>query len=277
LRLGNADFHIVSDGLAWMDGGGHFGLVPKVLWGRVVQADELNRIPMALNCLLVVSEGKRILVDTGFGDKLSPRERQVWSVAGENRLVGDLRRLGLAPEDIDIVINTHLHSDHCGGNTMLRNGEVVPTFPRAEYWIQRLEWADARYPNERTRATYLAENFVPLEERGQLRLLYGDTRVTSEVRCVVTRGHTRAHQSVIIESGGETAIYLGDLASWTIQMERLAWTSAFDVEPLETIETKRRIRDWALEKTALLIFEHDSRVQKGYLREGKGKYKVETV
>jgi glyoxylase-like metal-dependent hydrolase (beta-lactamase superfamily II) len=277
LRLGNADLHIVSDGLAWMDGGGHFGLVPKVLWEKVVQADELNRIPMALNCLLVVSEGRRILVDTGFGDKLSAKERQIWSIAGQSRLVGDLRRLGFAPEDIEIVINTHLHSDHCGGNTVLRDGQVVPTFPRAEYWIQRLEWADARYPNERTRGTYLAENFVPLEEHGQLRLLYGDTRVTSEVRCVVTRGHTRAHQSVVIESGGETAIYLGDLASWTILMERLAWISAFDVEPLETIETKRRVRNWALEKNALLIFEHDSRVQMGYLREDEGKYRVEAV
>jgi glyoxylase-like metal-dependent hydrolase (beta-lactamase superfamily II) len=277
LRLGNADLHIVSDGLAWMDGGGHFGLVPKVLWEKVVQADELNRVPMALNCLLIESKGKRILVDTGFGDKLSSKERQIWSIAGENRLVGDLRRLGFAPEDIDIVINTHLHSDHCGGNTVWRDGEAVPTFPRAEYWIQRLEWADARYPNERTRATYLAENFVPLEERGQLCLLCGDTRVTSEVRCVVTRGHTRAHQSVVIESGGETAIYLGDLASWTILMERLAWISAFDTEPLETIETKRRIRDWALEKGALLIFEHDSQVQMGYLRENKGETKVEAV
>lgn len=277
MHLGKTNLYIVSDGLAWMDGGGHFGLVPKVLWEKMVQADELNRVPMALHCLLIVSEGKRILVDTGFGDKLSPKERQIWSIAGESRLVEDLRRLDFAPEDIDIVINTHLHSDHCGGNTILSEGEAVPTFPHAEYWIQRLEWADARYPNERTRATYLAENFVPLEERGQLRLLYGDTRVTSEVHCVITRGHTRAHQSVVIESGGETAIYLGDLASWTIQMERLAWTSAFDVEPLETIETKRRIRDWALEKDALLIFEHDSRVRMGYLREGEGKYKVEAV
>jgi glyoxylase-like metal-dependent hydrolase (beta-lactamase superfamily II) len=277
LRLGNTSLYIVNDGFAWMDGGGHFGLVPKVLWEKVVQADELNRIPMALNCLLVVSEGKRILVDTGFGDKLSPKERQIYSIAGENRLVGDLCRLGFAPDDIDIVINTHLHSDHCGGNTILREGEVVSTFPRAEYWIQRLEWADARYPNERTRATYLTENFVPLEKRGQLRLLYGDTRVTAEVGCIVTRGHTRSHQSVVIESGGETAIYLGDLASWTIQMERLAWISAFDAEPLETIETKRRIKNWALEKNALLIFDHDSRVQMVYLREEKGEYKVETV
>jgi len=289
LRLGNADLRIVSDGLAWMDGGGHFGLVPKMLWEKAVQADELNRVPMALNCLLIESEGKRILVDTGFGDKLSPKERGIYGIAGGNRLVGDLRRLGFAPEDIEIVINTHLHSDHCGGNTVLRFGEVsdqrfgkvsdrcrevVPTFPRAEYWIQRLEWAGARWDSERTRATYLAENFVPLEESGQLRLLYGDTRVTSEVRCVVTRGHTRAHQSVVIESGGETAIYLGDLASWTIQMERLAWISAFDVEPLETIETKRRIRDWALEKDALLVFDHDSRVRMGYLRKEDGEYPV---
>ena len=277
MRLGNADLHIVSDGLAWMDGGGHFGLVPKVLWEKVVRADELNRIPMSLSCLLIESEGKRILVDTCFGDKLSPKERQIWSIAGENRLVGNLRCLGFVPEEIDIVINTHLHSDHCGGNTILWEGEVVPTFPRAEYWTQRLEWADACYPNERTRATYLAENFVALEKHGQLHLLYGDTRVTSEVRCMVTRGHTRAHQSVVIESGGETAIYLGDLASWTIQMERLAWISAFDVEPLETIETKRRIRDWALERDALLIFGHDSRVQMGYLREKDGKYKVVEV
>jgi glyoxylase-like metal-dependent hydrolase (beta-lactamase superfamily II) len=232
---------------------------------------------MALNCLLIVSEGKRILVDTGFGDKLSPKERQIWGIADERRLVGDLSRLGFSPADIDIVINTHLHSDHCGGNTVLQLGEAVPTFPRAEYWVQRLELADARYPNERTRATYLAENFMPLEERGQLRLLYGDTRVTSEVRCVVTRGHTRAHQSVVIESGEETAIYLGDLASWAILMERLAWVSAFDVEPLETIETKRRIRNWALEENALLIFEHDSRVGMGHLHEADGKYEVEAV
>jgi len=277
LRLGNADLHIVSDGLAWMDGGGHFGLVPKVLWERVVQVDELNRIPMALTCLLVVSQGKRILVDTGFGDKLSPKERQFWSIAGESRLVGDLQRLGFAPEEIDIVINTHLHSDHCGGNTVWRDGAIVSTFPRAEYWIQRLEWADARYPNERTKATYLGENFLPLKERCQLRLLYGDTRVTSEVRCVITRGHTRAHQSVVIESSGKTAIYLGDLASWTIQMEHLAWTSAFDTEPLETIEAKRHIRDWALENNVLLIFEHDSQVQMGYLRKADGEYKVEAV
>jgi glyoxylase-like metal-dependent hydrolase (beta-lactamase superfamily II) len=251
VRLGGVNLHIVSDGVTWSDGGGPFGLVPKVLWEEVIQPDELNRVPMSLNCLLIESEGKRILVDTGHGDKLSDKERQYMNLAGERRLLGSLERLGLAPEDIDIVINTHLHGDHCGGNTSFlggRDGQPMPTFPRAEYWIQRLEWADASYPNERTKGTYFAHNFVPLEESGQVRLLYGDTRVTSEVRCIITRGHTRAHQSVVIESEGKAAIYLGDLSPLAVMMERLAWVPAYDVEPLETIETKRRIRQWALEK-----------------------------
>ena len=278
MQLGNVNLHIASDGVTWSDGGGPFGLVPKVLWEKVIQPDELNRVPMSLNCLLIESEGKRILVDTGHGDKLSAKERKFMNIVGERRLIGSLERLGLAPEDIDIVINTHLHRDHCGGNTSFfggRDGQPVPTFPRAEYWIQRLEWADASYPNERTKGTYFAHNFVPLEERGQVHLLYGDTRVTSEVRCIITRGHTRAHQSVIIESEGKVAIYLGDLSPLAVMMERLAWVSAYDVEPLETIETKRRIRQWALENKALLIFDHESQVPMGYLQEANGKFKVE--
>ncbi len=277
MRVGNVEIYIVSDGTFRMDGGAVFGLVPKVLWEKIITPDELNRVPMSLNCLLIISEGKRILVDTGMGDKLSPKEREIFSLYGERRLLRSLEELGFSPEDIDIVINTHLHSDHCGGNTMAADGETIPTFPRAEYWIQRLEWADAAFPNERTRATYLAPNFIPLWERGKVRLLYGDTRVTSEVRCIVTRGHTRAHQSVLIESRGEKALYLGDLAPWAINMERLAWIPAFDVEPLETIETRRRIQQWATEEKALLFFEHDPFFPAGRLVEENGRYVVKPV
>lgn len=271
MRIGNAECFLVSDGEFRIDGGGHFGLVPKVLWEKFFPADELNRVATALNCLLILSEGKRILVDTGFGRKLSPKELEIYGLQGERSdLLNNLQRLGFAPEDIDIVINTHLHSDHCGGNTILRDGKAVPTFPNAQYWIQRLEWADALYPNERTRNTYLPENLLPIQEAGQLHLLFGDTRVTGEVRCQVTRGHTRAHQCVIIESAEEAAIFLGDLASMAIKMERLGWISAFDAEPMETLETKRSIRNWALEKHALLIFEHDLHMPMGYLvKEGE--------
>ena len=277
MHVGNAELRVVSAGRFMIDGGAAFGLVPKVLWERIIQPDALNRIPMALNCLLIESHGKKILVDTGFGDKLPPKQREILALQDDNGLIGNLERLGITPDQIDIAINTHLHSDHCGGNTILRGGEVVPTFPNAEYWIQRLEWADALHPNERTRATYLPENFVPLEREGQLRLLEGDARVTPEVRCLVTRGHTRAHQSVAIESAGRRAIYLGGLAPLTINIERLAWVPSFDVEPLETMEAKRRIRRWAIEKEVLLIFEHDMKTTMGYLRQGGEKYKVEAI
>ncbi len=277
MQFGSTELYMVSDGLCWMDGGAAFGLVPRVLWEKVIPPDELHRVPTALNCLLIRSEGKNILVNTGLGNKLSDKQRKVFDLQRDGDLLEKLAALGLLPADIEVVINTHLHSDHCGGNTVPRGAEIVPTFPRAEYWIQRLEWSEACYPNERTRGTYLADNFRPLEEHGQLRLLYGDTRVTSEVRCVITRGHTRAHQSVVIESEGKTAIYLSEVAPFTANMERLAWVAAFDVEPLESIETKRRIMRWALEKEALLIFEHDTKIPLGYLREQERQYKVEAL
>jgi len=278
--IGKVEIEVVSDGTVLEDGGGAFGLVPRVLWERIIAPDELNRIPYVLRCLLIRSSGKTILVDTGYGDKLTAKERERLNLYGERRLLRALERLGVRAEDVDIVINTHLHADHCGGNTMNQGGEVVPTFPNAEYWIQRRELADARYPNERTRGTYFAENFLPLEATGQLRILWGDTQVTPEVRCWVTPGHTRAHQAVVIENEGESAIFLGDACARAVSLERLAWVPAYDVEPMESIETKRRLRDWALRTDALLIFQHDLAMAAGRVRavEGEpGRFVVEPM
>jgi len=278
MLLGDAQLRVVSDGRYWLDAGAHFGIVPRVLWEPIITPDELHRIPMGLNCLLIESAGKKILVDTGLGTKHSSKRKEILRLEQSEGLVGALGKIGVAADDVDIVVNTHLHNDHCGGNTFFNeHGQAVPTFPRAEYWIQRLEWADARYPNERTQATYLPENLIPIEEHGQLRLLYGDTPVTEEVRCIVTSGHTRAHQSVVIQSGDRKAIYLGDVAPWKENIERLAWTPGGDVEPLETIETKRRIQQWVLEEEVLLIFEHDPRITAGYLRRHGDRLEVEPV
>jgi glyoxylase-like metal-dependent hydrolase (beta-lactamase superfamily II) len=275
--LGDVELTIINDGRWWQDAGAHFGIVPRVLWEPIIALDDRHRVPMALNCLLIRSGGKTILVDTGLGTKLSDKERDRFGLERSQGLVGDLRDVGVAPEEVDIVINTHLHSDHCGGNTTPDgSGKPRPTFPRAQYWIQRLEWADALYPNERTARTYLPENLLPLEE-GQLTLLRGDTSVTDEVRCIVTRGHTRAHQSVVIRSQGQTAIYLGDLAPWKEYMEKLAWTPAVDELPMENMETKRSIRRWALEEKTLLLFEHDPRIRAGYLRRSGEIFQVEPV
>jgi glyoxylase-like metal-dependent hydrolase (beta-lactamase superfamily II) len=276
VRLGNLDIHLISDGQFALDGGTVFGIVPKVLWERVAPADERNRVPMALNCLLVVSRDKVILVDTGYGNKHSPAELASYDLQRpDGGLVDALRQLGYAPADVDIVINTHLHLDHCGGNTAAQDGTLVPAFRNAEYWIQHREWADASNPVERTRRSYLADNFQPLQESGQLRVLRGDTYVTDEVRCVVTRGHTRSHQSVFLQSEGQCGLFLGDIASRAVHMERLAWSTAYDTEPLETLETKRGLRDWALAKDALLFFSHDRRIPSGRLRQEAGRYRVE--
>ena len=269
MHIGSVEIHLLSDGLMWLDGGGTFGLVPLSMWRKLLPPDEFNRVPLGLNCLLIRSEGKTILVDTGLGDHLTDKQRHIYGLVRENGgLPQELARLSVTREAVDIVINTHLHADHCGGNTACRagGGELVPTFSNAEYWIQRLEWADAAFPNERTRAAYLAPNFTPLQSAGHLRLLNGDTRVTSEVRTVITRGHTRAHQSVVIESEGKTALYTADMATLAVHFERLAWVTAYDVEPLETIETKRGWQRWALERDALIIFGHDTRTPMARLR-----------
>jgi glyoxylase-like metal-dependent hydrolase (beta-lactamase superfamily II) len=233
-----------------------------------------------MRSLLIQTDEQRILVDTGYGDKLSDKERGFIRLSGERRLLASLEKLGVGPLDVDLVINTHLHADHCGGNTRYDgDGELVPTFPWATCCIQRLELADALFPNERTRATYLRENFQPLEEAGLLRILSGDTRLTDEVRVVVAPGHTRAHQCVVIESGGQTAMFLGDVASWPVHMERLSWVPAYDVEPLVSIETKRRLAHWAIENHVLLIFEHHPQIAAGYLHftERPDRFRLEPV
>ena len=267
MQFGDVYLHLISDGTYWEDGGRLFGLVPKVLWERTAQPDEQNRLCFHPRCLLIETGHQRILVDTGYGDKLPEDRRSQIGLGGRQRLLGNLERLGIDVLDVDLVINTHLHIERCGGNTVYdQDGALVPTFPRATYCIQRLELADARLPNERTRASYLAENILPIQRSGQLRVLSGDTRITDKVRVVVSPGHTRAHQCVVIESGDQVALFLGDAAPWPIHMERLAWVPAHDVEPLVSIDTKRRLARWALDKRVLLIFASHPAVEGGYLQ-----------
>ncbi|HMQ50900.1 MAG TPA: MBL fold metallo-hydrolase [Anaerolineae bacterium] len=277
-RLNNLEYYIISDGLYWADAGGAFGLVPQVVWKQLLPPDELNRVPFALNSLLIRSEGKTILVDTGYGRKLDEQTRQhVGLVRPEGDLLDALARRGVQPEEIDVVINTHLHGDHCGGNTLLVDDQLLPAFPNAQYYVQRLEYADAITPNERTRATYFPDNYTPLYATGQLTLLNGHTTITNEVRTAVTRGHTRAHQIVILESGDESAIFVADLATLHYQFQRLAWVTSYDVEPLESIETKRFWQQWAVAHNALIIFQHDTQVTTGRLQPDKRNFKVVPV
>jgi glyoxylase-like metal-dependent hydrolase (beta-lactamase superfamily II) len=261
-RIGSLDLLVLSDGVFYQDAGAVFGVVPRTAWQRYVDnLDEQHRIPLGLNCVLVRSEGKTILIETGVGDKEGIRGQS--SPLEEGNLVSELAAQGIEPEHVDVVINTHLHADHCGWNTRYAppdepEGErkLVATFPRARYLIQRGEWEAATHPNERTRATYLADNLLPVEESGQLELVDGEMRVTGEITIIPSPGHTADHASVVIVSGGETALYVGDIVQHGVQLERPAWISAFDVLPLVSLETKKRLMERAVREKALVVAVH---------------------
>ena len=255
-RLGSLDLHILSDGTYYQDAGAVFGIVPRAMWERQIgDMDDQYRMPLGLNSLLVRSHGKLILIETGVGDKDGARRQA--SPAEEGNLLSSLEALGVRPEEIDTVVNPHLHADHCGWNTRQTEDErLVPTFPNARYLIQRGEWEAATHPNERTRATYLAENLLPLEEAGALELLDGELAVTPEVTIISTHGHTEDHASIVLTSGGETAIYIGDIVQHHVQLERTAWVSAFDLLPLVSMETKKRIVERAIRERALVVSVH---------------------
>lgn len=278
MQIGDLEIHLVSDGVIHADAGGPFGLVPRKLYQDYLPPRADNTVPIHLTCMLVRSQGKTILIDTGLGEKLSAQERERWSLERPTgTLVEGLERLGVAPQDVDLVLNTHLHADHCSGNTRLAGDEVVPVFPHAEYWVQRVEWARATHPDARTRSTYHHQNFESLERGGQLRLLHGDTRVTDHVTCVVTPGHTRGHQSILLQSGEWRGMFIGDMATYAVHMANTAWLTAFDVLPLENIRTKRRWQGWAYENAAWLFFEHDPYTAVGHLRKDERGYRVEAV
>jgi glyoxylase-like metal-dependent hydrolase (beta-lactamase superfamily II) len=278
MKLGAFEIYPLSDGSFRLDGGAMFGVVPKALWQRCCAADELNRIPLSLTCLLIRAHGKNILVDTGLGSKEDPRFKEMFAVDRTVSLELSLKRLGLSRDDIDLVINTHLHFDHAGGNTMDNgSGALVPAFPKARYVVQRGEYDDAVRANERTRASYRRDNFLPITEADRWDLLDGDTELLPGITAMVTQGHTRYHQGIKIESEGRTAFYLGDLIPTVCHLP-LPYIMGYDLSPLQTLETKRWVLDRACEEKWLLLFEHDPIVQAGRVRrDTEGKYMLDEV
>lgn len=270
-RLGNLHLAIVSDGTYYQDAGAVFGIVPRVMWERLgIELNTRHQMALGLNSLLVRSGGKTVLIETGVGEKERPLA-QTERPAGT--LLDGLREAGVAPEDVDIVINSHLHADHCGWNTRAVDGAFVPTFPRARYIIQRAEWEAATHPNERTRATYLAENMLPLEASGRLELADGEMRITDEITLIPTFGHSMGHASVMLTSGRESAVYIGDMVQHPVQLERAAWVSSFDIYPLEAMETKKAAVGRAIDERQLVIAVHADYPGLGRMSESDGKRK----
>lgn len=261
--VGGLKIHALQAGGQKLDGGAMFGVVPKPLWERRIPADERNRIPLGMRCILVEHDDGLVLIDCGAGNKENARFIDIYGIEnegadGRTALEDALAVLGYTPDDIAILIDSHLHFDHGGGNTYRDEaGAVWPTFSRARYVVQRGELDYASHTNERTAASYFPHNFAPVVEAGLFDLVEGEKEIVPGIRVIPTPGHVPFHQGVLIESRGERAFFLGDLVP-TIAHLPLPWIMGYDVEPLVTLETKRRTLARALREEWLLLFEHDA-------------------
>ncbi len=272
MNVGSLELIPLLDGHFRLDGGAMFGIVPKPLWDKRAPADDRNRIRVGLRPLLVRGE-KTVIVDAGIGGKMDAKSVDIYGIERPRDLTHSLADAGLGPDDIDIVLATHLHFDHAGGfTTRTASGAIVPTFPRARYVVRTAEWEDATHPHERNRASYLAENFVPLEEAGVLDLVPGDGEIMPGVRVKRSGGHTMHHQVVIIESAGKTAVFPADMIPTAAHIDE-PWIMAYDLYPMDTLTFKRAFIREAIEREYLIFFEHDPEIAAGYIREsGRRKY-----
>jgi glyoxylase-like metal-dependent hydrolase (beta-lactamase superfamily II) len=253
-QLGDFELEVLSDGAYLLDGGQFFGIVPKVLWQKKVRCDEQNRVVVGLNSLLVRTGAQTILIETGIGNKLNEKMRQIYQPQG--KLMQGLDAAGVTPEKIDIVINSHLHFDHCGWNTVPKDGAPVATFPNAKYYAPRGEWETGKLQRERDGVSYISANYDPVIQSGQMHLLGSDGEIVPGIWMRNYPGHTRSMMAVMIQSGGQTACYISDLIPTSAHLD-LTWGMSFDLFPLETIENKKRFYKEAIPGKWLVIFTHD--------------------
>lgn len=270
LALGDFELSVFSDGTYPLDGGAFFGVIPKIMWSKKVEADERNYVTAGLNSLLIRTGKQTVLVETGMGNKLS--ERMVKFYGQPARLLDNLAEGGIAPDNIDVVINSHLHFDHCGWNTLRdKSGKIIPTFPRARYYAPEGEWQYGRHPSERDAISYIPDNYDPLVKSGQMTLLKGGEEIVPGISVKTFRGHTAHMQGVIVESEGKTACYISDLIPSTAHLD-IAWGMAFDLYPLDTVESKKLYYATAIPERWLTVFTHDPIIPWAYVeKDDSGK------
>jgi methylmalonyl-CoA epimerase len=272
--IGDLELISVSDGLIRLDGGAMFGTVPKVLWQKSSPADERNRITLGMRPL-IVRGARTMLIDAGVGGKENAKFHDIFGIDRTRSLEVTMAEAGIAPEDIEIVLASHLHFDHAGGFTYRdASGKIRPTFPKAQYIVRRGEYEDATHTHERNRASYLADNYVPLAEAGVLQMVDDDATIMPGVRVRRTGGHCMHHQAVMIESKGQTAAFAADLIPTTAHVPA-AWIMGFDLYPVDTLMAKKQFVRDAIDKQTLVFFEHDPAVAAGYIQEQNGKIVVQ--
>ncbi|HRH42350.1 MAG TPA: MBL fold metallo-hydrolase [Pyrinomonadaceae bacterium] len=281
--LGDYRVEIIPDTEFRLDGGAMFGVVPRVIWERVCPPDEFNRIRMNMNCLFIETPTEKILIETGIGEKWSEKHLQMYGIHREKPFAQSLFELtGYTPEDITIVVNTHLHFDHAGGNTRQRDGEIgrqdeiISSFPNARYFVSKSEFDQAENPHERHRASYLRENWGCLVESGQLELKPDNYEVVEGLTMETVRGHSETMQCVRLNRGGETLYSFADLIPTRHHLP-LAWVMGYDLYPVETLEAKKKLLPQALAENWLCFFYHDIDSPLCRLKEIDGKIKAIAV
>ncbi len=277
MKFGSLELDIVRDGDFRLDGGAMFGVIPKVLWEKKFPADEKNRIALATNCLLVRGKDFTAVIETGIGEKWDEKAREMYAIEHKTTLPRSLEERGVRVQDVDALVISHLHFDHCGGATRKENGRVVPTFPNATLYVQAEELSHARSPNERDRASYDPSNWEPYVERGRLEAVSGEKEIRPSLRVVPLRGHSEGMQAVRIDSEGKTAFYFADALPTTAHIS-IPWIMGYDLYPVELIENKKRLLDQAAREGWLCIFEHDPEIPWGRIvDEVSGKRRVHVV
>jgi glyoxylase-like metal-dependent hydrolase (beta-lactamase superfamily II) len=276
MHFGDIEVLPVHGGNFYLDGGAMFGVVPKTLWEKKAAADERNRIRLAANSLLVRAGGKSILVETGNGTKWDSKLRNIYGIPDGDPLQDSLARAGVTPKDVDMVINTHLHFDHAGGNTRPIGDHDVPSFPRAQYVVQRAELEHAMNPTERDRASYFADRFVPITEAGQWKLVEGNVEIVSGISVVRIPGHNADIQAVKICGGARTLLFVADMLPTRHHLP-LAWMPGYDLYPLQTLETKRERIAEIVREGWIVAFGHDPDFAAAALHERNGKIEFEPV
>jgi glyoxylase-like metal-dependent hydrolase (beta-lactamase superfamily II) len=270
-RVGSLRVHAIQAGGQKLDGGAMFGVVPKPLWERRIPADERNRIQLGMRCLLIEHDIGLILFDNGAGNKENAKFHEIYAVenrsttgSGATLLEDGLSALGYSTNDVALMIDSHLHFDHAGGNTRKVDDRIELTFPKARYVAQKGEYHYATHTNERTAGSYFPHNFVPVAEAGRYDFVEGEAEVARGITLIPTPGHTPHHQGILIDGGNDRAFFLADLAPTTAHVP-LPWIMGYDVEPLRTLESRREIYRRAAAENWLLVFEHDALVPWGRL------------
>ena len=276
MHLGDIEIKYLDGGPFGLDGGAMFGVVPKNLWEKKSPPDERNRIRMRANSLLVRAAGKTILIETGNDTKLEPKLKNIYGIPDGDPLLDSLRKAGVAPAEVDIVINTHLHFDHAGGNTHFDSGRVVPTYPRARYIVQKSELDHAFHPTERDRASYFPANYQPMIDSQQWDLVEGSAEILPGISVEPIPGHNAGIQAVKLSGGGKTLVFVADLLP-TRHHIPLPWIMAYDLYPLQTLETKRKWVPQIVKEGWIVVFGHDPDVAAATLHERDGKIEIEPV